>query len=149
MSGNNNNNSLALLEAFLKTVAELGVEETTKLLYSSQGSTLTLSDKRVEFVLRTVSAEFKIPIDEMIYSYSKSTKRKFSIMFGIYYLHGHFGISFGDLQKLYKRDKGLLCRYYHEIKTLEKGKAEDAARLRYRDKLDLLVTEFSISQHKN
>ena len=136
---------MTLIEQLLKSVACLGIDETTKLLMSGQDDSLTLSDKRVEFVFKMVSVEFKIPIEEMISSYSKSTKRKFSIMFGVYYLHGFFKISFGDLQKLYKRDKGLLCRYFHQLKNLSPQKLSDKALIRYRDRFDLLVSDFIIN----
>lgn len=138
---------LTLIEQLMKAVDDLGVETTTKVLQSAQNKTLSLMDKRVEFVLKMVSNEFAMPIEEMINSYSRSTKRKFSIMFGVYYLHGHFDISFGDLNLLYKRDKALLCRYFHIIRNLSKGEPSERALIKYRDKFDLLVTEFKISNN--
>ena len=136
---------LTLIETFLRSVEDLGVESTIKALQTAQGNALTLQDKRVEFVLKMVANEFQMPIEEMINSYSRSTKRKFSIMFGVYYLHGHFGISFGELNMLYKRDKALLCRYFHIVKSLKRNEPSEKALLKYRDKFDLLVTDFTIN----
>lgn len=143
------NKAINLLEQLLKTVEGLGIDETTKLLVSGTEDSLNLSDNRVDFVLKIVSVEFKIPIPEMINSYSKSTKRKFAIMFGVYYLHGNFGISFGDLSKLYQRDKGLLCRYFHEIKNLKNNDPSAKGLIKYRDKFDIMVSEYKISNNKN
>lgn len=67
-------------------------------------------------------------------------------MFSVYYLHGHFGLSFGNLKLLFKRDKSLLCKYYHEIKNINPENPNDKGMLRYRDKFDLLVTDFTLKQ---
>ena len=143
------NKAINLLEQLLKTIEGLGIDETTKLLVTATDESLNLIDNRVDFVWKMVSLEFKIPISEMINSYSKSTKRKFAIMFGVYYLHGNFGISFGDLKKLYQRDKGLLCRYFHEIKNLKNDDPSAKGLIKYRDRFDLLVSEFKISINKS
>ncbi len=139
----NNSKEKTLLTELLTTVGELGVDDTIRLLKSAQGEGLIIHDERVEYVLKMVSLEFKTPIQDVINSYDKSSKRKFSIMFGTFYLHKTFGFSFGDLQGIYKRDKGLLCRYFHQIKNLKVDDAGDKALLRYRDKFDIAVSSFN------
>ena len=147
MPSENKHTGIQLIEQLLRTVESLGIDETAKLLASAESSSLSLADKRVEFVLKMISVEFRIPIEEMINSYSKSTKRKFSIMFGVYYLHGSFQISFGDLEKIYKRNKGLLCRYYHQIKKLSHSNSDQKTMVKYRDKFDLIITDFTINKN--
>ena len=64
-----------LIQELLKSVEVLGVDATTNALKIARSNTLTLQDKRVEFVLRAVTDYYMQSIEDMINSHSKSRKR--------------------------------------------------------------------------
>jgi hypothetical protein len=66
-----------LIQELLKSVEILGVDATTNALKIARSNTLTLQDKRVEFVLKMVSEYYLKSIEDIINSHSKSTKRIF------------------------------------------------------------------------
>ena len=70
-----------LLQEILRSIEVLGVIETSNALKIARNKSLSLEDKRIEFVLKMVSSNYNIPIEEIINSHSKSTKRMFALKF--------------------------------------------------------------------
>lgn len=133
-----------LIQELLKSVEVLGVDATTNALKIARSNTLTLQDKRVEFVLKMVSEYYLKSIEDIINSHSKSTKRIFALKFAIYYLYEVFGFSFGELKMIFKRDKSLLSRSTKEIKEI----VETNPTIRnVKNKFDLLTTDFKLKNN--
>lgn len=133
-----------LIQELLKSVEILGVDATTNALKIARSNTLTLQDKRVEFVLKMVSDYYLKSIEDIINSHSKSTKRIFALKFAIYYLYEVFGFSFGELKMIFKRDKSLLSRSTKEIKEI----VETNPNLKnVKNKFDLLTTDFKLKNN--
>jgi hypothetical protein len=133
-----------LIFELFKSVETLGVDATANVLKVARNNTLTLEDKRVEFVLKMVATQYGQTIDEMINSHSKSTKRMLSLKFSIYYLYEIFDISFGDLKMIFKRDKSLLSRSTKELKEMML-RSENIKEVKNR--FDLLVTDFKLKNN--
>ena len=106
-----------LLQEILRSIEVLGVIETSNALKIARNKSLSLEDKRIEFVLKMVSSNYNIPIEEIINSHSKSTKRMFALKFAIFYLYDSFQISLGTLKLIFKRDKSLLSRSNKQMKS--------------------------------
>lgn len=136
------NSVVPLFEFLLKSVKHFGVEQTTHIIKTALTKQLTFKNKDVDFVFKMVCGELKIDIDDVIFSNDKSIKRKYALMFVVYYLHQSFFISFGDLSYLLKRDKSLLYKYYSEIKNL----TEEKTLIQYKNKFDLLVSDYHINK---
>ena len=132
---------IILLEELLKSVEALGVDGTTNALKVARSKSITLEDKRVEFILNMVSAHYNIPIEDIINTHTKSTKRMLALKFSIYYLYDVFDISFGDLKFVFKRHKSLLSRSAKEIRQLIK---DDAYTANLKNRFDIMVTDFKI-----
>ena len=135
------NNQTDLIHELLKSVEVLGVEATTDALKCARTNTLTLEDKRIDFVLKMVSKHYMVPIDQIIHSNSKSVIRMFALKFCVFYLYDSFGFSFAELKKIFKRHKSLLSRNTSEIKLLMK---ENETIKTAKNKFDLLITEFKL-----
>jgi hypothetical protein len=133
-----------LIQELLKSVEVLGVDATTNVLKVARSNTLTLQDKRVEFVLKMVSSHYLQGIEEIINSHNKSFKRMMALKFSIYYLYEAFEFSFTDLKILFKRDKSLLSRSTKEIKEMI---ASNTNILQAKNKFDLLVTDFKLKNN--
>jgi len=133
---------IPLFEFLLKSVKHFGVEQTTFIIKTALTKQLTFKNNDVDFVFKMVCSELKIEIDDVIFSNDKSIKRKYALMFVVYYLHQSFFISFGDLSYLIKRDKSLLYKYYSEIKNL----TQEETLIQYKNKFDLLVSEYNINK---
>jgi chromosomal replication initiation ATPase DnaA len=133
-----------LLQEILKSIEVLGITETANALKLARSKSLTLQDKRIEFVLKMVSSYYNITIEEIINSHSKSTKRMFALKFAIFYLYEIFHISFGNLKLIFKRDKSLLSRSTKEIKIVF---LNDKYTNSIKNKFDLLVTDFKIQNN--
>lgn len=133
-----------LIQELLKSVEVLGVDATTNVLKIARSNTLTLQDKRVEFVLKMVSEHYLQSIEDIINSHNKSYKRMLALKFSIYYLYEVFDFSFSDLKMFFKRDKSLLSRSTKEIKEL----IETNQNIRVvKNKFDLLVTDFKLKNN--
>lgn len=133
-----------LIQELLKSVEVLGVDATTNVLKIARSNTLTLQDKRVEFVLKMVSEHYLQSIEDIINSHNKSYKRMLALKFSIYYLYEVFDFSFSDLKMFFKRDKSLLSRSTKEIKGLiETNQNIKGAK----NKFDLLVTDFKLKNN--
>lgn len=133
-----------LIQELLKSVEVLGVDATTNVLKIARSSTLTLQDKRVEFVLKMVSEHYLQSIEDIINSHNKSYKRMMALKFSIYYLYEVFDFSFSDLKMFFKRDKSLLSRSTKEIK----GLIETNNNINNtKNKFDLLVTDFKLKNN--
>jgi hypothetical protein len=139
-----NKNETNLIQELLKSVEVLGVDATTDLLRVARSNSLTLHDKRVEFVLNMVSSNYSIPIEEIINSHSKSTRRMLALKFCIYYLYEVFEISFGDLKLIFKRDKSLLSRSTKEMRVMV---AENESVNNIKNRFDIIVTDFKIKNN--
>lgn len=133
-----------LIQELLKSVEVLGVDETTNILKIARSNTLTLQDKRVEFVLKMVSSHYLQSIEDIINSHNKSYKRMMALKFSIYYLYEVFDFSFTDLKLFFKRDKSLLSRSTKEIKELIESNNNVK---NVKNKFDLLVTDFKIKNN--
>lgn len=133
-----------LISELLKSVEVLGVDATTNILKVSRTNTLTLQDKRVDFILKMVSNHFLHTIDEIINSNTKSYKKALAIKFSIYYLYESFDFSFTELKLFFKRDKSLLSRFNKEIKELAKT---NSVIKETKNKFDLLVTDFKLQNN--
>jgi hypothetical protein len=134
-------NETDLIQELLKSVEVLGVDATTNALKMARNTSLTLQDKRVEFVLNMVSDSYVLPIEEIINSHSKSTRRMIALKFAIYYLYEVFDISFGDLKMVFKRDKSLLSRSTKEMRemiVINKSVCD------VKNRFDLLITDFKL-----
>jgi hypothetical protein len=133
-----------LIQELLKSVEVLGVDATTNVLKVARSNTLTLQDKRVEFVLKMTSTQYLQSIEDIINSHNKSFKRMMALKFSIYYLYDAFEFSFTDLKILFKRDKSLLSRSTKEIKEMI---ATNSNILQTKQKFDLLVTDFKLKNN--
>jgi hypothetical protein len=130
-----------LVNELFKSVEALGINATTDALRVARNSTLTLQDKRVEFVLKMTAEQYMQPVDEIINSRNKSVKRMLAMKFSIFYLHESFGFSFSNLKLIFKRDKSLLCRSVKEIKGMV---SENPVIEKVKNKFDLLITDFKL-----
>jgi hypothetical protein len=110
----------------------------------ARSNTLTLQDKRVEFVLKMVSEYYMQSIEDIINSHSKSYKRMMALKFSIYYLYEVFDFTFGDLKMLFRRDKSLLSRSTKEIKELIETNVNVKGA---KNKFDLLTTDFKLKNN--
>jgi hypothetical protein len=133
-----------LIQELLKSVEVLGVDATTNVLKIARSNTLTLQDKRVEFVLKMVSTHYLQSIEDIINSHNKSYKRMMALKFSIYYLYEVFDFSFSDLKMFFKRDKSLLSRSTKEIKELIDSNQNIKGT---KNKFDLLVTDFKLKNN--
>lgn len=133
-----------LIQELLKSVEVLGVDATTNVLKIARSNTLTLQDKRVEFVLKMVSTHYLQSIEDIINSHNKSYKRMMALKFSIYYLYEVFDFSFSDLKMFFKRDKSLLSRSTKEIKELIESNQNIKGT---KNKFDLLVTDFKLKNN--
>jgi hypothetical protein len=133
-----------LIQELLKSVEVLGVDATTNALKVARSNTLTLQDKRVEFVLKMVSEHYVKTIEDIINSHSKSTKRIFALKFAIYYLYEVFNFTFGELKMIFKRDKSLLSRSTKEIKEMTETN-ENIKNVK--NKFDLMTTDFKLKNN--
>jgi hypothetical protein len=133
-----------LIQELLKCVEVLGVDATTNYLKISRSNTLTLQDKRVEFVLKMVSSYYLQSIEDIINSHNKSYKRMLALKFSIYYLYEVFDFSFGDLKMIFKRDKSLLSRSTKEIREMI-GTNQNIESVK--NKFDLLITDFKLKNN--
>lgn len=107
---NASNEALNLISEVLESVRDLGVKGVTVALQNARTGKLSISDKNVDFTLRMVSGYYKIPIEEMINSNSKTGKRKIALAFSVYYLHNTFLYSLGDLNQIMRRHKSWLSK---------------------------------------
>jgi chromosomal replication initiation ATPase DnaA len=133
-----------LIQELLKSVEVLGVDATTNALKVARGNTLTLQDKRVEFVLKMVSEHYTQSIEDIINSHNKSNKRVLALKFSIYFLYEVFDFSFGDLKMLFKRDKSLLSRSTKEIREMIESNPNIKST---KNKFDLLITDFKLKNN--
>lgn len=104
-----------LIKELLKSVEVLGVLGTANVLKLGRGNSITLDDKRVEFVLKMVAQHYDQTIDDIINSHNKSTKRMLAFRFAVYYLYDSFSLSYKDIGLIFKRHKSMLCRASKEI----------------------------------
>jgi hypothetical protein len=138
------NTQTDLIQELLKSVEALGIDGTTNVLKVARNNSLTLQDKRVEFVLQIISQNYVITIEDIINSHSKSTRRMLALKFSIYYLYDVFNISFGDLKLIFKRDKSLLSRSAKEMREMvQKNKNI----IEVKNRFDLLITDFKIKNN--
>jgi hypothetical protein len=133
-----------LIQELLKSVEVLGVDATPNVLKVARSNTLTLQDKRVEFVLKMVSTQYSQTIEDIINSHNKSYKRMLALKFSIYYLYEVFDFSFGDLKMIFKRDKSLLSRSTKEIKEMI---LNNSAISNVKNRFDLLITDFKLKNN--
>jgi hypothetical protein len=133
-----------LIQELLKSVEVLGVDATTNALKIARSNTLTLQDKRVEFVLKMVSTQYGQTIEDIINSHNKSYKRMLALKFSIYYLYEVFEFSFGDLKMIFKRDKSLLSRSTKEIREMI---ANNVTISNIKNRFDLLITDFKLKNN--
>lgn len=137
-------NQTDLIQELLKSVEVLGVDATTNALKMARSNTLTLQDKRVEFVLKMVANQYNQTIEDIINSHNKSYKRMLALKFSVYYLYEVFDISFGDLKMIFKRDKSLLSRSTKEIRELI---SSNATINNVKNRFDLLITDFKLQNN--
>jgi hypothetical protein len=133
-----------LIQELLKSVEVLGVDATTNALKVARSNTLTLQDKRVEFVLKMAATQYSQTIEDIINSHNKSHKRMLALKFSIYYLYEVFDFSFGDLKMIFKRDKSLLSRSTKEIKEMI---LNNSAISNVKNRFDLLITDFKLKNN--
>lgn len=130
-----------LIHELFRSVEVLGVDATTTALKVARCNTLTLQDKRVDFVLKMCANHYMQTIDEVIYSHSKSIKRMMALRFSVYYLYDVFGFSYGELKLFFKRDPSMLCK---AVKLIKEESQTNPSVKAIKNKFDLLISDFKI-----
>jgi len=129
-----------LIQELFKSVEVLGVDATTNVLRIARDNSLSLQDKRVDFVLKMVSEYFLHPIENIINSHSKSRMRILALKFSVFYLYEDFKFSFTNLKILLKRDKSFLSRCCKDIRENINDKTINKAKIKF----DLLIADFKL-----
>lgn len=137
-------NESDLIQELFKSVEALGIDGTTNALKIARSKSLILEDRRVEFVLNMISTHYNIPIEEIINTHTKSTKRMLALKFAIYFLYERFDISFGDLRQVFKRHKSLLSRNTKEMRAMimENEHVKNLC-----NRFDIMITDFKLKNN--
>lgn len=127
----------------LKTVETIGVDGTANALKSARCEKLTLSDKKVEFIVKLTSEYFKMSMEDIISSKSRSGNRVHALKLICYYLNTAFGFHIVDISSLVKRDKGLVSRYCKQVSDIKQKKQGHFFHKIFKT-YDIAITEFQL-----
>jgi hypothetical protein len=75
------NNAIILFQELLNTIESIGVDETTKALSIARRETLSLQDKRIDFLVKCICESFNVGTDEVFTSKDRNTNRLFAFRF--------------------------------------------------------------------
>lgn len=119
-----------LLQQIGNSIETTGVQGTIDILKQSQ--------KRIDFVMKMVSQEFKTSIDEFVDERTREQPQKHCLMFSAFYLHKVTRLSYSNVGKIIKRDKSKIIKFIREAQC-EYRKKEKSALKKYFDKFDTQV----------
>lgn len=132
-----------LLSAVLKSVKANGIEVTIEVLNITADPEIKNQDPIIEFVTRSICSYFRHSLRYVVEKNTKESTRTLALSFMVYYLYDVFGYGYGDLKKLFRRDKAYMCRKKNEL--LEKFDSEKEIVIkRAKSRFDELVSEYKI-----
>jgi hypothetical protein len=139
-----------LFNEVFKTIEVVGVEETAKSLQRARYEALTLNDRNVEFILKLVSSQTKVPIERIIHGTDKTDSRKIAIALCVYYMKTELMYSYGTIKRVLKKDQAALSRYYSMIKKVDltnpKGEF-DVLLVQNFKQINILLTERKLNSY--
>lgn len=137
------NNAIILFQELLNTIESIGVDETTKALSIARRETLSLQDKRIDFLVKCICESFNVATDEVFTSKDRNTNRLFAFKFIVYYLYESFDFSYPEIALITKKD---VAWVYRKAKELEEIKKDKKSSLQKKfQKFDILINEFKIT----
>lgn len=137
------NNAIILFQELLNTIESIGVDETTKALSIARRETLSLQDKRIDFIVKSVCESFNVATDEVFTSKDRNTNRLYAFKFIVYYLYECFDFSYPEIALITKKDVAWVYRKVKELEEVKKDKKNSL--LKKFQKFDVLVNEFKIT----
>jgi hypothetical protein len=137
------NNANILLQEFLSTIETIGVDETIKALSIARKETLSLQDKRIDFLVKMICQSFNVSPDEVFTSKDRNTNRLFAFKFIVYYLYEAFDFSYPDISLVTHKDVAWVYRCHKELENILLDK-KNSLQKKF-SKFDLLINEFKLN----
>jgi hypothetical protein len=134
----NKNNAAALWEAVIRSVADIGIDQTTEGLrnHHSNFAPLTADAK---FVIHMVAKRFKIPEKEIFQGFYRKNERRDAIGFCVYYLNNQLKYDMREVAIILKRNISVCYKCARRIKKLDGNKVVDAKYMRYMHDFDCQI----------
>lgn len=119
------------------------LENTIAEVKQAKSKSLTLSDFDVDFILSCVYEVTGVNKERILYGTDRTDERKMALALCIYFIRKEFFYSYSELQKILKKDKSGLSRYYLIIEKMPKNpKTEFDKKLSSLIKnINILITE--------
>jgi len=144
------NNPIDLLSEVFRSVEIMGVQSTVKCLQDARFNSMTLNDKRIEYILKEVSVETGVKIERIINGTDKTDERKIAVALCVFFIKRELHHSYSDMKKILKKDEAALSRYFTMVKNVDlenpRGYFDEALSLKIK-KLNLVITERKIIQY--
>jgi len=137
------NNAVILFQELLSTIETIGVDETTKALSIARKETLSLQDKRIDYLVKIVCESFNVSPDDVFTSKERNTNRLFAYKFIVYYLYEAFDFSYPEISLITHKDVAWVFRCHKEIAKISTDKKNSLQKKFI--KFELLINEFKIT----
>lgn len=138
----NNQETIEILEELLNSVKTLGFRKTLNILKVEKKKDVIEMDDYDHFVLDTVTDEFGITVDDLLYGRYIRGEIKYAVGFAVYFLYEKRTL--GQIHKnVFKfKNKTLLSKYRQMIFDLKKSHKADEKFIVLKDKLEKKIQTF-------
>lgn len=138
----NNQETIEILEELLNSVKTLGFRKTLNILKVEKKKDVVEMDDYDHFVLDTITREFAITIDDLLYGRYIRGEIKYAVGFAVYFLYENKTL--GQIHKnVFKfKNKTLLSKYRQMIFDLKKSHKADEKFISLKDKLEKIIQTF-------
>jgi hypothetical protein len=138
----NNQDSVEIIEELLNSIKTLGYKKTLNVLRVEKKKEGEEIDEFDKFVLDTITNEFQITLEDLLYGRYIRGEIKYAIGFVVYYLYEKKTL--GQIHKnIFKfKNKTLLSKYRQIILDLNKSHKADEKFITIKQKLDKKIQNF-------
>lgn len=134
--------TIQILEELLTSVKIRGYKKTLNVLKTEKNKKIDSLDEFDNYVLKSVSDELNIPVEDLLFSRYTRGDNKYAIGFCVYYLNDRKPM--GEIHKkiFINKNKSLLTRYRQIIYNLNKYHKADTKFIEIKNNLDKKIENF-------
>lgn len=141
--------SAKLLDTFIVSLQQLGVEKTIELLTTGLQKNDHTENPHRRFILQLVSAKFELSEKDILFSNDRKTDRYIAVCFCVYYLRYQFNYEMEEIPGMLNKQIWVCYKASERIKSLNPAHNSDRKFYSWKQEFDKAVEKFkSKSTHK-
>ena len=143
----NNSVSSKIFDELFNTIGAIGVDNT--LNYLKEAKLKFNEENDIEYIINTISSVTSVKKERILYGVDRNDDRKIAISLCVFFLKKEYNYSFNDLEKILKKDKSTVCKYFSLVENATNTSKSDLEKKisEHKKKINEIIKERNIKKN--